>query len=73
MFSSIDKEQLIRFGKNLKKVRTSLGISQTELSFLIQSHRNFIGRLERGEQNPSLLILKKLSKALKVEVDLLIK
>lgn len=54
------------FGKHLKELRTDKGLSQSELAFKGDFDRNYIGMLERGERNPSLRNLKRLSDALEI-------
>lgn len=46
-----------QIGFNIKKQRKILGISQEELAFRLQSARNYIGCIERGEKQPSLPFL----------------
>jgi transcriptional regulator with XRE-family HTH domain len=57
---------LKEFGKHLKSIRTDKGLSQTELAFKGDFDRNYIGMLERGERNPSLKNLQRLSDALEI-------
>lgn len=57
---------LKNFGKHLKELRTVKGLSQSELAFKGDFDRNYIGMLERGERNPSLKNLKRLSDALEI-------
>lgn len=44
----------IQFGRNLRKQRLSLGLSQEQLAFESGLHRTYIGSIERGERNVSL-------------------
>jgi len=61
-------------GKNLKKFRELKGISQDRLSKLADISLNTIAKLELGENpNPTIDTLNKISKALGVKVDDLIK
>jgi transcriptional regulator with XRE-family HTH domain len=55
------------FGKALRSLRKSRGISQEHLAEVAHLHRNMVGLLERGRRNPSLLTIVKLAKALRVE------
>jgi len=52
------------FGEELRKLRELADLSQEELSFQADIHRNYVGLLERGLRVPSLDILLKLGKAL---------
>lgn len=60
----MDKLILKKFGENVKKLRLSLGISQEELAEKAHLHRTYIGGIERGERNVSLINLVKISSAL---------
>lgn len=53
------------FGKQLRKLRKEAGYSQEELADLAKLHPTYIGQIERGLRNPSLVNLQKLAKALK--------
>jgi len=56
---------LSKFGSEVKRRRTSLGLSQEELAHLCDLHRTYIGSIERGERNVSLQNITAISKALK--------
>jgi transcriptional regulator with XRE-family HTH domain len=53
-----------KFGKRVKEIRQSKGISQEELSIKAQLHRTYISSIELGKRNVSLLNIEKLAKAL---------
>ncbi|MES2592187.1 MAG: helix-turn-helix transcriptional regulator [Bacteroidota bacterium] len=58
-----------KFGKHLKKLRLERGITGAELarrSFIDKPH---ITRLEKGETNPTLYTLIKLSQALEISLQ----
>lgn len=57
---------LIKFGKQVQKVRQSKGITQEELAADLAMHRTYIGLIERGQRNPTIRTLYKIAKALKV-------
>jgi ribosome-binding protein aMBF1 (putative translation factor) len=53
-----------RFGSVVRSRRLTLGISQEELAARARVHRTYIGSVERGERNISLLNIHALAKAL---------
>ena len=62
-------EDVIRIlGVRIRTLREQANISQEELGHLSGLHRTYIGAIERGERNPSVLSLKKIADALKVTV-----
>ena len=62
-----------QLGAAIRKRRLSLGLSQEEFAEKIDCHRNFIGRLERGEQNPTVDTLVRLAAGLRWKVVDIIK
>ena len=61
----MNAQQII--GRNLRKHRLRLGLSQEELAFLTNLQQSCISSLERGIRNPTVLVLERLAKALKVK------
>ena len=58
--------------KNIKYYRNKQLISQEYLAELCELHRNYIGQVERGECNISIMNLEAIARALKVNlIDLL--
>ena len=55
-----------RFGSRLKQLRTEKGLSQERLAELATMHWTYIGGIERGERNPTLINIEKLADALEV-------
>lgn len=65
-------DPLVPFGKNLKKVRNELGISQEKLAELSGLDRTYVSVLERGKKNPSLRIIFQLAKGLNIKPKVLL-
>lgn len=59
-------EYLVRFGKRMKELRKQKGLSQEELSLLCELDRSYIGGVERGERNISLINIHKIAIALNI-------
>ncbi len=59
---------LRNFGQRIKELRLAKGFSQEELAEKINVHRTYMGFIERGERNPGLLNIYKLSRALDVKL-----
>lgn len=58
----------IRFGKALRQRRHRLGVSQEEFADMCSLDRTYVGGIERGERNVSLMNIEKLAKALDVSL-----
>ena len=67
------KEPLIILGNTIKKLREKKGISQEALAEEAGIHRTYMGRVERGKQNISMLNLIKIAKALELHPSVLLK
>jgi len=57
-------------GDSIKNRRKELGITQPHLAELAQVSTNTLYNIERGQGNPTLDILEKLSKVLGMEIKL---
>ena len=62
------KGLLRALGEELRERRLFKGLSQERLAERAGLHRNFIGLLERGQRNPSLLTLDAVASALKASI-----
>lgn len=63
----------IAFGITLRKIRKSRDMTQEILAFEADLQRNYISLLELGTNQPTIATIFKLSKALKIEPNQLIK
>lgn len=62
------QEQKIKkgFGEYLRAIRRGKGLSQEALAFACELDRTYIGGIERGERNVSLINIYKIARALGV-------
>ncbi len=68
----MERAHLIVFGQHIKNLRLSKSMTQWDVACKGNFDRNYIGMLERGERNPSLLNLMRLAEALEVSLPELI-
>lgn len=68
----LEKEFLKSFGLKIRKYRLERNWSQEELGLRSNLDRTYIGGIERGERNISILKLKKLADVLQVSISNLI-
>jgi len=57
----------IVFGKRIRYLRLRRGLSQEKLAELAELHRNYVGGVERGERNLSLINIVRLAHGLNVK------
>jgi transcriptional regulator with XRE-family HTH domain len=62
----------IAFGKVLRQLRQDKGLSQEQLGFDADLRRTYVSILELGQQQPSLITIIKLAKALNMSASQLI-
>jgi transcriptional regulator with XRE-family HTH domain len=55
-----------QIGLNVQRFRREKGWSQEDLAFESGLHRTYISGIERGVRNPTVLVLEKLAKTLRV-------
>lgn len=72
-YSEEEKLYLLGVGELIRQLRTESGLSQEKLAFACNLDRTYIGSVERGERNISILNLKKIAAALKVDPSKLLK
>ena len=63
-----DREKAIKkdFGARMRAIRKSKGLSQEALALMCELDRTYIGGVERGERNISLINIYKIAEALGV-------
>ncbi len=57
------------YGLALRRLRTERGLSQERLAHLADLDRSYVSGIERGERNPSLANILKLTDALSIKVS----
>ena len=62
-----------KLGKNLKRIRTKKGISQGQISRILEVDKSFVSNIENGKTNPTLATIAKIAKAIGVSVGELMK
>ena len=64
-----DRNLLLKsIGSKIRQIRLNMGISQEKLGFLAKLDRTYIGSVERGERNISVINLYRIADALKTDV-----
>jgi transcriptional regulator with XRE-family HTH domain len=61
-----------RVGQNVRKFRLAQGWSQEEFADQCGLHRTYVSGVERGVRNPTVTVLQKIAKALKVSAGQLL-
>ena len=69
---SYDPKPAIAFGAVVRARRLELGISQEALSALASVERSHMGKIERGEHLPNLVLILRLAQALGIKPGKLI-
>ncbi|HXI17621.1 MAG TPA: helix-turn-helix transcriptional regulator [Chloroflexota bacterium] len=61
-----------RLGANVRRLRVERGWSQEDYADRAGIHRTYVSDIERANRNPTITIVEKLAKALKVKASALI-
>lgn len=54
------------FGRNVRRRREKLGLSQERLAELADVHRTYLSGVESGSRNPTLVVIERIAEALSV-------
>lgn len=68
----VKNQSLVEFGKKVKAARRGMDLSQEELASRANLHRTYIGMIERGEKNITLINILKISHALNISAGALL-
>jgi transcriptional regulator with XRE-family HTH domain len=60
-------------GDNVRRFRQERGLTQEQLGFEAEIDLTYVGGIERGRRNPSLMVMVRLAEALGVEPERLLK
>jgi transcriptional regulator with XRE-family HTH domain len=67
-----DRQFLAGLGNRLREQRQARNLTQAELAAACGLHRTFIGSVERGERNVSILNLRLLARVLRISLATLV-
>ena len=65
-------ELTIQFGQLVRKYRKERNMSQEQLALLCNIDRSYLGRIERGEVNPTLEKIYEIASALNISANCLL-
>lgn len=65
----MDTQVLASFGKQLKKLRMSKGLSQEKFALKIGMDRTYYASVENGKRNVSLINIKKIADGLELSLS----
>lgn len=58
-----------RVSKNLQRIRREKQMSQEDVAHLADIHQTYLSGVEGGKRNPSIGVLERIAKALKVDIS----
>lgn len=69
---TFDPAPALAFGAALRERRLAAGLSQEQLANAAQVERSHMGKIERGEHMPNLVLILRIAEALQVRPGLLV-
>lgn len=63
------KETSEKLGKKVQKFRKELGVSQEQFAFKLGISRTHAGHIEQGRRSPSLKLLERIARSLKIPIS----
>lgn len=73
IFAIMEKDLLVKFGNRIRILRKKKNWTQEDLAYKTGFHRTYIGMIERGERNPSLININVFAEVFKISVSELVK
>jgi transcriptional regulator with XRE-family HTH domain len=61
-----------QIGENIRQLRKQRGLSQEQLALHAEINPSYMGQVERGEKNPTIDVLSKISQALDLPLEQLV-
>lgn len=65
----MEENILFQFGKRLKELRIQNNLTQEQFAQKTGLHKNYIGMVERGERNPSLINIQVIANGLEITIS----
>ncbi len=63
----MDSQKLL--GRHIRSLRQTRGLTQQQLGERADLNYKYLGAIERGEENPSLIVLQRIATALEIELS----
>ena len=65
----VESDYLKKLGKRIKTLRKERGIKQVDLAYSCDIEKQSMSRIEAGNTNPSILLLRKIAEIIEVPVS----
>lgn len=63
------KKFKLELGKKIQKIRKNVDLTQEELADMLKISRTHMGHIEQGRKSPSLKLLEKIARVLKIPIS----